>query len=621
MILQALVEYYERKKDDLPNFGFERKEIPYIIVLDKEGKLVNIETTYEGDGKNQRARTFLLPQSVKRTSAIVSNLLWDNPEYAIGVKRKTQDDNKDNKKQKENKKTKENVDPESQKASDQNAVDDNKDTKEAGENVEKKSKEDRFKEKINSLDVIDNGLDALKFFLNKDKEVKKEELLQFRTVLEKIENDKNALITFRLNTDTEIIAEKENIKNAIQQLDISNELKDGRCLITGNKEGIEKTHTVIKGVWKAQSSGANIVSFNSSAYCSYGKEQGENAPCGSKAVFAYTTALNSLLSKSSSQKMQVGDATTVFWSEKVNNFEEKFLLFFESPKDNPDAGTDAVKELIASIKNGALSQDENNKTEFYVLGLSPSNARIAVRFFVKDTVLGMSKNIAQHFKDLKIDKPKNESEFLSLFKLLVSTSVLGKAENISPNLAGNFFMSILKGLPYPQTLLQAMINRIKAEQKITYARAALIKAYLNRNTRYKNKEEEIKVSLNKENTDQGYVLGRLFATLVKLQEDALGTTNSTIMRFYGAASSSPVTVYANLMRLHQHHLEKLRKEKPGMAVNYEKLIGEIQSKIDGKKGYPSHFSLTEQGKFAIGYYQQRQDFFKTKEEKLQSKNN
>lgn len=615
MILQALVEYYERKKDDLPNFGFERKEIPYIIVLDKEGKLVNIETTYEGDGKNQRARTFLLPQSVKRTSAIVSNLLWDNPEYAIGIKREADNGEK----QKENKKTD---------TSDQSGSENNKEEKEnkkTKENVETESKVDNmhraFREKIDALDVIGDGVNALKLFLTKDNKDKEKELSKFKTVLDGIKKDKKALITFRLDTDTEIIAEKENIKNAIQQLNISNELKDGRCLITGNKEGIEKKHTVIKGVWKARSSGANIVSFNSSAYCSYGKEQGENAPCGSKAVFAYTTALNSLLSKSSSQKMQVGDATTVFWSEKVNNFEEKFLLFFESPKDNPDAGTDAVKELINSINNGALNFDENNKTEFYVLGLSPKNARIAVRFFVKDTVFGMSKNIAQHFKDLKIDKPKNESEFLSLFKLLVSTAVLGKAENISPNLAGNFFMSILKGLPYPQTLLQAMINRIKAEQKITYARAALIKAYLNRNARYKNKEEEIKVSLNKENTDQGYVLGRLFATLVKLQEDALGTTNSTIMRFYGAASSSPVTVYANLMRLHQHHLERLRKEKPGMAVNYEKLIGEIQSKIDDKKGYPSHFSLTEQGKFAIGYYQQRQDFFKTKEEKLQSKNN
>lgn len=612
MILQALVEYYERKKDDLPNFGFERKEIPYIIVLDKEGKLVNIETTYEGDGKNQRARTFLLPQSVKKTSGIASNLLWENPEYAIGIKREADDD----KKQKENKKTN---------TSDQDRAEDNKEEKEnkkTKENVETESKVDNmhraFKEKMDSLGVIDDRIEVLKRFLNKDK---KEELLKFKTVVDEIKKDKKALITFRLDTDTEIIAEKENIKNAIQQLNISNELKERRCLITGCKDYIEKTHTAIKGVWKAQSSGANIVSFNSSAYCSYGKEQGENAPCGSKAVFAYTTALNSLLSKNSLQKMQVGDATTVFWSEKVNDFEKKFLLFFEYPKDNPDAGTNAVKELINSINNGALNSDENNKTEFYVLGLSPNAARIAIRFFVKDTISGMSKNIAQHFEDLKIDKPKNESEFLSLFKLLASTAALGKSENISPNLAGNFFMSILKGLPYPQTLLQAMINRIKAEQKITYARAALIKAYLNRNARYKNKEEEIKVSLNKENTEQGYVLGRLFATLVKLQEDALGTTNSTIMRFYGAASSSPVTVYANLMRLHQHHLEKLRKEKPGMAVNYEKLIGEIQSKIDDKKGYPSHLSLTEQGKFAIGYYQQRQDFFKTKEEKLQSENN
>lgn len=597
MILQALVEYYNRKSEYDPESiapeGFEYKEIPYIIILDDKGNPINIEVTYEGDGQNKRAKKFLIPHSEKKTSGIKSNLLYENIEYSLGLKIKTND-------------------------------------------KEKLSKmHEAFKEKINSLDNMDDeGLKALKLFLDKDN---KAELLKSKaeTIFNEMINDKKALITFKLNTEDKIIAETENIKNAIQNLNVSNNLQKGRCLITGREDTIEVLHTAIKGVWGGKSSGGNIVSFNSPAYCSYGKEQGENAPCGSKAVSSYTKALNHLLGKGSTQRMQVGDASTVFWSEKENNFEKIFPLFFEPPKDNPDAGTDAVKELIASINNVALSPDENDKTEFYVLGLSPNAARIAIRFFIKDTVFGMSKNIAQHFEDLKIDKPKNEKEFLSLFKLLVSTAVLGKAENISPNLAGNFFMSILKGLPYPQTILQSVINRIKveptkksqnknispADQRITYARAALIKAYLNRDSRYKNKEEEIKVSLNKENTDQGYVLGRLFATLVKLQKDALGATNSTIMRFYGAASSTPITVFANLMRLHQHHLEKLRKEKPGMAVNYEKLISEIQGKIDDIKGYPAHLSLAEQGKFAIGYYQQRQDFFKTKEEKLQAENN
>jgi CRISPR-associated protein Csd1 len=321
--------------------------------------------------------------------------------------------------------------------------------------------------------------------------------------------------------------------------------------------------------------------------------------------------------------MRIGDITIVFWSAKQNNFENTLPFLFSFPKDNPDAGTNAVNALLESVENGALDNDDN-KTEFYVLGLSPNAARISVRFFIKDTVKGMSRNIAQHFKDLKIDKPSFENEFLPLFRLLVSTATLGKSENIAPHLAGDFMMSVLQGLPYPATLLQAVINRIKAEQEINYPRAALIKAYLTRLTGHNKPKEEIKVSLNKENTDQGYVLGRLFATLEKLQEDAQGTTNSTIMRFYGSASSTPVAVFANLMRLHHHHLNKLSKEKPGMAVNYEKLIGEIQNKImiinSGAIAYPTHLSLGQQGLFAVGYYQQRQDFFKTKEEKAEIEN-
>jgi CRISPR-associated protein Csd1 len=306
--------------------------------------------------------------------------------------------------------------------------------------------------------------------------------------------------------------------------------------------------------------------------------------------------------------MQIGDSSTIFWAEKTNKLEEEFSLFFMPQKDNPDAGAKAVKALIESVDRGNINIDEE-KTRFYILGLSPNAARISIRFFIQGTIWDISGKIARHFKDLEIDKPKYENEFLPMLKLLASTAVLGKPENIAPHLAGDFMISVLNGLPYPETLLQSVINRIKAEQDITYARAALIKGYLNRKARYKNQKEEITVSLNKENYNQGYVLGRLFAVLEKLQEEAQGVTNSTIMRFYGSASSSPVVVFPNLMKLHVHHLNKLSKESPGRAVNFEKLIGEIEDKINDEKCYARHLSLTDQGMFSVGYYQQRQDFF------------
>ena len=118
------------------------------------------------------------------------------------------------------------------------------------------------------------------------------------------------------------------------------------------------------------------------------------------------------------------------------------------------------------------------------------------------------------------------------------------------------------------------------------------------------------MSLDPTNTNPGYRLGRLFAVLERIQERANPGINATIRdRFYGAASGTPVTVFGNLMRLKNHHLSKL--ENVGERVNYEKLIGEIMSGIGD---FPAHLPLADQGRFAIGYYHQKQDFFTKKSE-------
>ncbi len=119
--------------------------------------------------------------------------------------------------------------------------------------------------------------------------------------------------------------------------------------------------------------------------------------------------------------------------------------------------------------------------------------------------------------------------------------------------------AILSGLPYPETLYVCM-RRIRAEQDVTYPRAALIKACINRKTRRDNPatEEELHVSLDPANSNMGYRLGRLFAVLEKVQEEASPGLNATIRdRYYGAASSTPVTVFSNLLKLSKHHLAKI----------------------------------------------------------------
>ena len=164
--------------------------------------------------------------------------------------------------------------------------------------------------------------------------------------------------------------------------------------------------------------------------------------------------------------------------------------------------------------------------------------------------------------------------------------------------------AILIGAPYPKALLGAAIRRCRAEQDVTYPRAALIKAVLVRKSRGKN-AEEVSMSLDTTNGNIGYRLGRLFAVLEKIQEEASPGINATIRdRFYGSASAIPVAAFPHLMKLKNHHLSKL--ENRGRAINLERMIGEI---VDSVSDFPTHLSLPDQGRFAVGYYHQRQALF------------
>lgn len=573
MILHALVEYYNRKASDpdsaLAPAGFEWKEIPFVLELTTNGNVVQIIDTREFQGKKLIARRFLVPQSVKKTSGVAANLLWETAEYVLGFDRK-------------------------------------------GNPERTKLQRDAFVQRIESLPIKakkDEGLVALLGFLDKVGSVSNvekkfpERFAEFK--------ETNPVVSFRLVGEPNLIAERPLIRAAIGASEAAEDASTalpGFCLVNGKEDEIERLHTSIKGVWGAQSSGANIVSFNLDAFNSFSKTQGNNAPVGQDAAFAYTTALNHLLRRESRQRIQVGDASTVFWSRDKCALEDELVaLFGESGKDNPDEGALAVANLYAAIKNGVYVEDKSDN-RFYVLGLAPNAARIAVRFFYSGTVNEMAMNIKQHFDDLDIERAPFDKPHLSIFRLLVNIASLGKADNIPPNLAGDFARAILTASPYPTTLLQAAIRRIRAEHEINYPRAALIKAILNRQQRFQiqsKSDKELTVSLDLNNTNAGYRLGRLFAVLERAQERANPGLNATIRdRYYGAASSTPVAVFSNLMKLKNHHIAKL--ENKGEAVNLEKLIAEV---MDGINDFPNHMPLTDQGRFAIGYYHQRQAFY------------
>lgn len=570
MILQALTEYYDRKAADpdsgIAPPGWERKELPFLIVLKPDGTPIDIEDTREPDGKKLRAKSFLVPQSVKRSVGISANLLWDNAEYTLGIACK-------------------------------------------GKPERVIQLHEAFRARLNDFSTIPAVNTLMQFLAHTDKEAKLSKYSAWTEIKETC-----AFLSFKVvGSDTPIFRDPLVIEKVNRMCGKASASKS-ICLVTGTNDFPESLHPVIKGVQGTNTTGGNIVAFNFGAAESFGKKQGLNAPVGKNAVFAYTTALNTLLSKDSPQKLQVGDATTVFWASKDTPFENQFHDFFgEPPKDNPDALTTSVKALFKSVENGAFAVDADT-TQFYVLGLSPNSARISVRFWHKAPVTELASRFCQYFEDLRIVHGTRDQDDLSLWRLLISTAVQGKSENISPNLAGNVMQCILEGLPFPETLLQAALLRVKAERDVTYPRAKLIKGCLNRKLRKTNpnNERSLTMALDKDNTDAAYRLGRLFAVLEKIQQEANPGINATIRdKFYAAASSTPATVFGNLMRLKNHHLSKL--ENPGHRIWFEKILGDILSEIS--PSFPAHLKLEAQGRFAIGYYHQVQDFWTKKIDK------
>jgi len=578
MILQALQEYYERMAADpesgIAPEGWVQGGIDFLIELDPSGEYVQIQSLQETNGKKLMSKPMLVPsigkQAIKHTnSGQDANLLWDNSSFVLGL----------------------------------------------GEKGDLRLKS--MIETINHWFVNDRDseIDAVKIFLEKG--------LVDRTIFNPIQHHKEygeiissgqPKISFHIKgSENRIIFQSKIVGEILARfsLNVSSspyENPKGTCLVSGQQNiPIELTHTAIKGVWGAQTSGAYIVGFNKESFNSYRKEQGQNAPINKKIASEYVKSLNFLLD--SEQKLKIGDASTIFWSKKRTQFESDFISFFKEPdKDSPAKGIEKIKNLFnAPITGGYL--DDDSDTTFYILGLSPNAARIAVRFWQVGTVSEFARKIRQHFEDLNIVKPASEPQYYSIWRILVNIAIQDKSENIPPNLAGDFMRSILDGTPYPETLLQAALRRIRndTEHRVKPVRAAIIKAYLNRYLRIHpdGNEKEVEMGLDTEQPSIGYQLGRLFAVLEKVQEEASPGLNATIReRYYGAACSSPVTVFGTLMRLKNHHIVKI--DNKGRAINLERLIGSIVSRIDD---FPSHLDLHEQGRFALGYYHQRQDFF------------
>lgn len=564
MILHALNEYYERLCGDpvsaIPLLGFGAQKIHFALVIDNNGTLVQGPVDLRNrEGKKLTPTELIVPEAVKRTAGVAANFLWDNTGYVLGA------DNK--------------------------------------ENPERALQcFTAFKELQHAVGdgIDDEGMVAVLRFLDAWTP-------EDAPGLPFWEEMAGQNLVFQLDGEHRYIHERSAIRAAWQAYSQQHGSEiTAPCLVTGKIAPVARLHPAIKGVRGAQSSGAAVVSFNLSAFESYGKKQSFNAPVSENVAFAYTTALNHLLRFDSRQKVLTGDTTFVFWAERetpVEHFLGNVFGDTVEPSDDP-ADTKGVRDFLEAARDGKRLPAIDPDVRFHILGLSPNAARLSVRFWLVSSTGEISQNVGQHFRDLAIERQFDfDPEYPNLWRLLRETALQGKSENIQPLLGGAVARAIFTGEPYPQSLLAVIINRIRADHSINYPRAAFIKACLVRRFRLTQQNPmEVKMALNKESTNVAYRLGRLFAALEKVQRDALPGINTTVRdRYYGSASATPKTVFPQLIRLAQHHIQKAEYGRVS-DKNIEEILQEVAE-------FPSHLSLDQQGLFALGYYQQRQALY------------
>ncbi|KGQ26643.1 type I-C CRISPR-associated protein Cas8c/Csd1 [Gallibacterium anatis] len=589
MILASLVNYYHRLATELdsttnnpkvPPYGFSEEKIGYILVLDRNGNLVDVIPNLTAD-KKPKAKLMNVPRPEKRTYGIKSNFLWDKTAYVLGVES-------------------------------------NKDKATAKEHpfvLSEKTFAAFKKYHLKHLtDIEDQGLQAIVKFLNNWLPA---QFAQSICPMELLDSN----VVFKLDGEQQLIHQRPAAQQLWGKLLADNSAEQGVCLITGEKAPIARLHPAIKGVLGGQKAGGSIISFNQEAFTSFNKTQGDNAPVSEQAAFAYTTALNYLLRRENRHCLTIGDTSTVFWAEAENSeqaaFAEEIMWGSLEPPADDEQESSKIFNILDQVRKGRplpeIDPKLSAKTQFFILGLAPNASRISIRFWLKTDFGQLAKNLANHWADLALE-PCPWKKPPSLYSLLLQTTPLdktskkGKAENISPILAGELAAAIFNDTPYPTTLLSKVISRFRADGQITGLRVAMVKAVLQRKYRKGLIKQGVPMGLDKNDENTAYLLGRLFAILETIQYQALGDVNANIVdRYYASASTVPFSVFPRLITGSKYHLARIRKDNPGKAVNLDRDLGTIIEKLNSS--FPRRMNIEEQGRFTLGYHHQRQYHF------------
>ena len=574
-ILESLDRYYDRisQRQEAEQFGFTREKISFAITLSDGGEAVAVADLRLPRGKRLVPRLISVPAAVRRTVAIVPNFLWDKSAYVLGC------------------------------------------TASPG----KRTSAEHAAFRSMHLDLLagssDPALTALRRFIECWRPEDFGAAPFFSDML-----DTN--IVFRIDGEQRYVHEGDAARDMIARR-LSPEGSVGTCLVRGVRAPIARLHPVIKGITGAQPSGANLVSFNLEASTSYRREQGENAPVSEVAAFRYGTALHHLLEQVGRNRLkhEIADTTVIFWADSADVGEagakaaEEWFAAVMEPSEAESGASEFCNWLDSiSATQSSIASDPQlySRTQFHILGLSPNVARLSVRYWITGPFGDIVRQLKTHHHDLSIEpRPWHRSPSVSQL-LLKAAARQEKRENIPPILAGEMMRAVLTGARYPRMLLSVVMSCLRAgADPGTGWHAAAIRALLVRSRRSGDiplsnevdlREEGLPMSLDRNNPNPAYQLGRLFATMELVQRMATGHVNATIRdRYFGLAAATPGRIFPLLMRTTQNTFRKLGKSRRSNWLQREisEIVGGLPPEL------PRSLSLEAQGRFVIGYYHQR----------------
>lgn len=575
MILSALADYYEQILNDhpdrIPALGWCSRQIKFILELSGDGELVNVIPSQE-----KRGWAKMVPEQMKRSSGVAANFLCDTSSYFLGI-----------------------------------------DAKGKPERSVKcfEAAKALHTELLSSVDS-ECARAVIAFFDKWDPISALDHPVVARAGDELLAGGN---LVFACSCGGEFVeaADDSAIKEAwgTGSQSAQDGLSDMTCLVTGARGRVARLHPAIKGVYGAQSTGASLVGFNAPAFESYGHkdEQGRNAPVSVDVAQAYGSALNYLLSDAR-HHFRLGDTTVVFWSETCDDENCDFMneLMGNVVPDKRSGGDrddveKALGDALSKLLRGKMPEIDGVDfgSTFYVLGIAPNAARLAVRFFMRDEFGAILRNVARYYDETAIvHAPFEANRLVPCFALKSLENEKSKSPVISSQLSASFMRAVLEGGRYPDGLYSNILLRMRATHEVGRSAAALIKAYLLRNAHYN--KEEITVELNSQRNEVAYALGRAFSLYERIQSIANDGNSNIAARYINSACTTPAVVFPMLARLSEAHLAKIAKDKPGLAVNLRKDLCQVMESVET---YPVRMGLRDQGDFSLGYYHQSQERF------------